>query len=68
MNPFAASPHSSTNPFEQAPQRVPLSQLQASSYNSGFTQPVQHGLLPAPIAPMTMPQPMQPQQGYNPFL
>ena len=71
MNPFASTSPNSTNPFEQPTQRVPLSQLQASTYNSGFTQPVSQGLLPAPMAPMapmTMPQPMQPQQGYNPFL
>lgn len=69
MNPFASTGTSdSTNPFEQPAQRVPLSQLQASNYNSGFTQPVSQGLLPAPMAPMTMQQPMQPQQGYNPFL
>lgn len=69
MNPFATTSPGSTNPFEQPQQRVPLSQLQASSYNSGFTQPTTQGLLPAPMAPMGMPQPMQPQQqGYNPFL
>lgn len=65
-NPFATSP--STNPFEQAaPARVPLSQLQAESYTSGFTQTSTAGLLPAPLVPMgnaVQPQP----QGYNPFL
>lgn len=68
MNPFASTSPNSTNPFEQPTQRVPLSQLQSSTYNSGFTQPVSQGLLPQPMAPMSMPQPMQPQQGYNPFL
>ncbi|KAL4240939.1 Epsin-2 [Mactra antiquata] len=63
-NPFA--PAQSTNPFEQpAPARVPMSQLQANSYNSGFTQTNTAGLLPAPIVPM---QPMQPQPSSNPFL
>lgn len=67
-NPFASTSPNSTNPFEQPTQRVPLSQLQTSTYNSGFSQPVSQGLLPAPMAPMSMPPPMQPQQGYNPFL
>ncbi|XP_052234443.1 epsin-1-like isoform X3 [Dreissena polymorpha] len=65
-NPFA-SPQS-TNPFEQvAPQRVPMSQLQANTYNTGFTQPSAAGLLPAPLVPLSMQQTSQPH-GYNPFL
>lgn len=67
-NPFSSPP--STNPFEQtAPVRVPMSQLQANSYNSGFTQTSSAGLLPAPMMPMSMSAPMQPQQqSSNPFL
>jgi len=66
-NPFSAP--QSTNPFEQtAPARVPMSQLQANVYNTGFTQPSTAGLLPAPMVPMaTQMQPTQ-QQSYNPFL
>lgn len=64
-NPFAAT--QSTNPFEQpAPVRVPMSQLQANAYSTGFTQPSAAGLLPAPIVPMATP--MQPQESSNPFL
>ncbi|XP_053393478.1 epsin-1-like isoform X3 [Mercenaria mercenaria] len=65
-NPFASA--QSTNPFEQqAPVRVPMSQLQANAYSSGFTQPSSAGLLPAPMMPMSTP--VQPQQqSSNPFL
>ncbi|XP_060583004.1 epsin-2-like isoform X5 [Ruditapes philippinarum] len=65
-NPFATAP--STNPFEQqAPVRIPMSQLQANTYNSGFTQPSSAGLLPAPLMPMATPMQQQ-QQSSNPFL
>ena len=58
------------NPFQDpnTGMRMPMGQMPPTGAPT-FSQPVNSGLLPQPLLPMSQAQqPMQPQQNYNPFL
>lgn len=65
-NPFAMTSPGSSNPFQDSSSgRMPMAQI--STVNPGFSQPLQSGLLPAPLMPLNPVQP--PSSRYNnPFL
>jgi len=68
-NPFAMST-GNNNPFQDpnTGMRMPMGQMPPTGAPT-FSQPVNSGLLPQPLLPMSQAQqPMQPQQNYNPFL
>ncbi|XP_059167788.1 epsin-2-like isoform X2 [Physella acuta] len=66
-NPFAMTTGAS-NPFQDPTTGVRMPMAQMAPSGPGFTQPVNTGLLPAPLLPLGSTQAMQTQQGYNPFL
>ncbi|XP_013063417.1 epsin-1-like isoform X1 [Biomphalaria glabrata] len=70
-NPFAMTTTNS-NPFQDpsAGVRLPMAHMAPVTATPGFIQPVNTGLLPAPLLPMgsTHTQPHTQPQGYNPFL